>query len=200
MPLALPTPPRAIARPPAPPTPPLAAARPPAPAPPTPLAMELTPPPPPPTLVPVLIAMSDTPPSFPPQTPHAAVISDSAESYGEDLVTDDERRYHYAYAMRLANVEGQLRAIVRWEPTIEPLTSLSLVDARRIERIAADRPQVLPRQEQPRYPYEDILEIIPMEGGEIRVLVDWVDTYEPLENISQEDVQRLLREHEVMHN
>ncbi|KAJ8540588.1 hypothetical protein ON010_g12641 [Phytophthora cinnamomi] len=132
--------------------------------------------------------------------PDAAVISNSSESDGEDLMPDDERRYRYAYAMRLANVEGQLRALVRWEPTIEPLTSLSLVDARRIERIAADRPQVLPHQEQPRYPYEDILEVIPMEGGEIRMLVDWVDTYEPLENISQEDVQRLLREHELMHN
>ncbi|KAJ8575169.1 hypothetical protein ON010_g4043 [Phytophthora cinnamomi] len=144
--------------------------------------------------------MSDTPPFSPPPTPDAAVISDSSESGGGGLETEDGRRYRYAYAMRLAVVEGQLRAIVHWESTMEPLTSLSLADARRIDRISADCPQLLPRQEQSRYPYEEILEVIPMEGGEIRVLVDWADTYEPQENISQDDVQRLLRERELMNN
>ncbi|KAJ8574551.1 hypothetical protein ON010_g4663 [Phytophthora cinnamomi] len=132
--------------------------------------------------------LNDAPPSSPPVTPNAArhaVIPDSepageVELNPEQTSEIDQRQYRYAYVMgTVMNEEGELRAIVPWNPAIQPLTSLSLADPCQIEREYAARPQILPRRELPIYLYEEILEAIRLEDGEIR------------------DAERLQREREL---
>lgn len=112
---------------------------------------------------------------------------------------DDERGqqrmylYKYITGVRYSPA-GELQAHVQWEPTFEPLTSLPLELAKSYLPILRVR-QALPDGDEPYYRIRGILGIDFTNSNELRVLVDWEGTWEPLSNLKPEHAQQL--EHEM---
>ncbi|KAE9007223.1 hypothetical protein PR002_g16261 [Phytophthora rubi] len=85
--------------------------------------------------------------------------------------------------------DGELRAWVEWESTLEPLSALYPDDARALA-IYLRRPQTMPT-EPPPYHYDGIRGMVYTDEGDLRVWMNWPNTLEPISSLTAADERKL---------
>ncbi|EGZ21019.1 hypothetical protein PHYSODRAFT_329058 [Phytophthora sojae] len=116
-----------------------------------------------------------------------------------DEVPPEERAYPYVRVVGTERMtDGEIRAWVEWEDTLEPFSALYPADARALARYLR-RPQQMPVGP-PTYHYEGIRGIHYPADGDLRVLMNWPNTLEPLSNLVPADREQVERANGIAGN
>ncbi|KAE8913342.1 hypothetical protein PF005_g15506 [Phytophthora fragariae] len=129
-----------------------------------------------------------------PDSPAEATDAES-EADVEDPQQGDEmplEEGYYVYTRVVGTertADGELRAWVEWESTLEPLSALYPDDARALA-IYLGRPQTMPT-EPPPYHYDGIRGMVYTDERDLRVWMNWPNTLEPISSLTAADERKL---------
>ncbi|EGZ19817.1 hypothetical protein PHYSODRAFT_327998 [Phytophthora sojae] len=137
---------------------------------------------------------SSPPPGSPGETTDAESETDEDPPQVDEVPPEDLVRVVGTERM----ADGEIRTWVEWEDTLEPFSALYPADARALARYLR-RPQQMPVGP-PAYHYEVIRGIHYPADGDLRVLMNWPNTLEPLSNLVPADREQVERANGIAGN